>query len=1109
MKLVVKGKVINCVITAILTAALLVSMIPATALRADAEDGTASGKQTVKLAILSDIHYVSAANRGGNATEDFKKAELAENRMMSEIDLILSQALKDAAGTQPDAMLVCGDLCSNGEYSGEFELASKLSKAKKDYGTDIYVVNGNHDINMSYSADFTGEKVTSARRTQAADFKGIYEKLGYGSNARFFNADPQAGSEVKNYGGLSYATEIQDGVTLIALDTAQYSGDENAEYNNGQMTAGYVSDKLLAWAKSEAQAAKKKGNLVLAMCHHSLVPHQGVKNKASEMFFSEYLIPNWEKVSGTLADAGVSVVLTGHSHANDISQYTTKAGNTIYDIQTAALCAYPCAWRTLEITIDKSGTQPSYSFDVDSHFMEHAEGLNLTYNGKTYNDLQEYSFVKTGLPEDTLQYLAEFLIKEQLFAVKSHDDGFQGFLKEKLGVPDGKTTGQYGTKEIADLLDSVKPAEEKINLFGAEITLKFKRNEGKTTTNKKVFDVELTYKFDEDIDSVEVPADKIPEEIKIKLRELEDKQQDTDWDYVEITTREKEGVEYWNIYMYSRFPAALKAQLLELAGYNPTNTKTEKGAFIINLSGMASGIDYAIQKADSYIRNDGEGWGNNYQRTQIENEVSKVIKQKVIPLFTKPITEGDEKTTPLFIARDSLQAFARGDEGSVVPTIDAYDGMSASDLQAERKNWNDLIKGDVFADNIRGTILDSAYEAVNEDEYPQLYDILNTEIAPTGGNVIEVDAGDITENPTLYALGLGLGESVRSPASLIQFGNMLGQMGTNPLGGVSMTGITDLFAELQKSLTTDSNIKADSDWMFHTVALDPAGGTVSAKSIVTVDGNKAAALPTPARKGYNFLGWFTEKKAGTKITKNTDLSKVQTIYAHWQDRKTQMGKDGTPYGKGAAIEALEKAIAKLKSEKDPKGTKVAPLLLKSTKQTKNSIKLAWKKPAGAKKYVLYGNICGTKNTMKKLKTLTKTSFNVKKAVKKLKKGKYYKFMVVAVDKNNNVVSSSKIVHAATKGGKVGNHKKVVVKKSILAKAKKLKKGKTLSLKPTLKLQSKKLKFKKHVAIRYESSNTNIATVSGKGKIKAKKAGSCKVYVYAQNGMVKKVSVKVK
>ena len=1114
MKLVVKGKVINCVITAILTAALLVSLIPATALRADAEDGTASGKQTVKLAILSDIHYVSAANRGGNATEDFKKAELAENRMMSEIDLILSQALKDAAGTQPDAMLVCGDLCSNGEYSGEFELASKLSKAKKDYDTDIYVVNGNHDINMSYSADFTGEKVTSARRTQAADFKGIYEKLGYGSNARFFNADPQAGSEVKNYGGLSYATEIQDGVTLIALDTAQYSGDENAEYNNGQMTAGYVSDKLLAWAKSEAQAAKKKGNLVLAMCHHSLVPHQGVKNKASDMFFSEYLIPDWEKVAGTLADAGVSVVLTGHSHANDISQYTTKAGNTIYDIQTAALCAYPCAWRTLEITIDKSGTQPSYSFDVDSHFMDHADGLNLTYNGKTYNNLQEYSFVKTGIPEEALPNMAEFLIREQLFQIKSHEDGFQGFLKDEIGVPEGKTAGQYGTEEIAKLIDTAEPVEEKIELFGADITLKFSLNKTDSEPNKKIFDVELSYKYAEDFPEVTIAKDKIPEEIKLKLKEMEEKQ-DEDNKYVEIEEVEKDGVQCWKIHMYSIFPAALKVQLLELAGISPDHTKTEKGQFVLDLSGMAAGIDDAIDKADRYIRNDKNdcaGWENNYQRTPIEKEVSKALTEKVVPLFTTPITEGDDKTAPLFIARDALQAFARGDEESSVPSLSDYEGMSSSDLNTARKNWNKLIKSEAFEDNIRKTIMDTVYavtEGEDEDDpYPILYDILNTDMAPESGKAIYVEAGDESENPTLNALGEGLGE-IKTPALLIRFANLLGNIGTNPLAGVPLTDLTDMFSQLQESLTTDVNIKNDSKWAFHTVTLDPAGGTASILTTVTVEGNKAAALPTPTRKGYNFLGWFTEKKAGTKITKSTDLSKVQTIYAHWQDRKTQMGKDGTPYGKGAAIEALEKAIAKLKSEKDPKGTKVAPLLLKSTKQTKNSIKLAWKKPAGTKKHVLYGNICGTKNNMKKLKTLTKTSFNVKKAVKKLKKGKYYKFMVVAVDKNNNVVSSSKIIHAATKGGKVGNHKKVVVKKSILAKAKKLKKGKTLSLKPTLKLQSKKLKFKKHVAIRYESSNTNIATVSGKGKIKAKKAGSCKVYVYAQNGMVKKVSVKVK
>ena len=45
-----------------------------------------------------------------------------------------------------------------------------------------------------------------------------------------------------------------------------------------------------------------------------------------------------------------------------------------------------------------------------------------------------------------------------------------------------------------------------------------------------------------------------------------------------------------------------------------------------------------------------------------------------------------------------------------------------------------------------------------------------------------------------------------------------------------------------------------------------------------------ASLPTPTRAGYEFLGWFTDKTNGEKIT---DTSKVtitsdQTLYAHWK-----------------------------------------------------------------------------------------------------------------------------------------------------------------------------------------------------------------------------------
>ena len=224
----------------------------------------------------------------------------------------------------------------------------------------------------------------------------------------------------------------------------------------------------------------------------------------------------------------------------------------------------------------------------------------------------------------------------------------------------------------------------------------------------------------------------------------------------------------------------------------------------------------------------------------------------------------------------------------------------------------------------------------------------------------------------------------------------------------------------------------------------------------------------------------------------------------------QKGKDGTAVGPGASAAAAQNAITSIKSDTDPKGSVFNKLKLSSTKQTKKSISLKWTKVSKASKYVIYGNKCGNSNKPKKLTTVSgnkKTFKNIKG--KKLKKGTYYKFIIVALDKNNKVVSTSKIIHVATKGGKAGNHKSVTVKKSILTKAKKLKKGKSLKLKAKAVPQSLKLKVKKHVEVRYESTNKKIATVSKKGVVKAKKKGSCYVYAYAQNGVCKKIKVTVK
>ena len=213
---------------------------------------------------------------------------------------------------------------------------------------------------------------------------------------------------------------------------------------------------------------------------------------------------------------------------------------------------------------------------------------------------------------------------------------------------------------------------------------------------------------------------------------------------------------------------------------------------------------------------------------------------------------------------------------------------------------------------------------------------------------------------------------------------------------------------------------------------------------------------------------------------------------------------------GVSDKSADKTITNMNSEKDPSGSEFTKLMLKSPKQTKKAITLKWTKVSGAKKYVVYANKCGKTNKPKKLATVTGTSKTFSKvAGKNIKKGTYYKFIVVALDKNSDVVSTSKLIHVATKGGKIGDHKSVTIKKAVIKKARNLRKGSSLKLGAKMVPRSKKLKVQKHVGVRYESTNTNVATVSSKGVVKAKHNGKCYVYAFAENGIYKKVTVIVK
>ena len=324
------------------------------------------------------------------------------------------------------------------------------------------------------------------------------------------------------------------------------------------------------------------------------------------------------------------------------------------------------------------------------------------------------------------------------------------------------------------------------------------------------------------------------------------------------------------------------------------------------------------------------------------------------------------------------------------------------------------------------------------------------------------------------------------------------------------------------------------------ITFNANGGNCNVNYMYAENESHIGTLPTPERKGYTFTGWYKDAVcSGAAYTANSslDLDKDYTFYAGWKEgtgsEENQTTKpdevSGSPYNasdvppekpvqnasdvspekpvqnasdvppeKPVRLEDVEKIIITTKNDNDQKGSTFSLLQAKGVPKSKSSIKLSWKRVNGATKYVIYGNKCGKSNKYKKIRKVSGVSFTQKK----LKRGTYYKYLVVAV-RGKKVLAVSKTIHVATKGGKVGNNTGVKLSKTKLS----MKKGKSKTVKATLKAGSSKVKIHRKVA--WESDNVSIATVSKKGQIKGLKRGTCYIYAYAQNGVFAKIKVTVK
>lgn len=368
----------------LLAVALVLALsVPAFAAQ-DSHSGADTG--TLKIAVMSDLHYLSPDMIAD--TEDFEHAFNSDRKLLKESSSVLHEMLERVRADKPDILLVSGDLTKDGEQECHAALAKQLQQLQQDVpGLKIYVINGNHDIRNYNAKNFNTPdgKAVPATRTHPEDFKRIYDFV-YSDPTVIATFTPAAGNEA---GSLSYVARPVEGLTVIAMDTCRYSSDNTSNGDDEHETSGAISADLEKWVIEQTAAAKARGDLVIGLEHHGLVPHFDVEPTILPM----YLVNGYERIAQEYADAGMSAVFTGHMHAVDIAAMTTKAGNTFYDIETGSALTYPCPIRFVDLRRSTVGGETNTYMSVSTK--THIGPINYTdpATGVAYviDDLTEYA----------------------------------------------------------------------------------------------------------------------------------------------------------------------------------------------------------------------------------------------------------------------------------------------------------------------------------------------------------------------------------------------------------------------------------------------------------------------------------------------------------------------------------------------------------------------------------------------------------------------------------------------------------------------------------------------------------------------------------------------
>ncbi len=368
------------------------------------------------FAVASDTHYVHPVKQAGTtlADEGWVTTFNSESESLTnQSGFIIDEFLKECAeNPKCQFVLITGDLATHGrDYVSEHEaVAAKFRKFEKETGKQVYVINGNHDNAKDMPVDHK-------------KFTEIYHEFGY---------DEALSTDE---GTCSYSANLNDEYTLVALDTCD---ERYRVVPNNDITR-------MDWAVKQIKAAKKQGKKVIMIMHHNLLEH----NPFQKLNEKNYVVNTPYSFAGLLADLGVKLVFSGHTHCNNVKSYTSFLGNTIYDFSMSSLGNFPAEYKYFNVTDSKISYETKKINHIDADKLaEVCKGFSNEALEMMKNNLQAYTWSMSyrEYSEDLREYSPETLGVEESSALYAKLKPVTDTIKEMSDTP---IYGKGGIQEQA------------------------------------------------------------------------------------------------------------------------------------------------------------------------------------------------------------------------------------------------------------------------------------------------------------------------------------------------------------------------------------------------------------------------------------------------------------------------------------------------------------------------------------------------------------------------------------------------------------------------------------------------------------------------------------